>query len=138
MPEVVRVRPEPESRSEPWTGAIGRLSLHLSRALGARWPPTRHAIYEDRSVLGPRVDRLLVDTEQQMSDHRPIPYAGWRLGSRAGDAGAAAGFSAAPREQLSHPVVTRGRYGARTVNVRAQQRDPGSLLRWFEQLIRTL
>jgi hypothetical protein len=35
-------------------------------------------------------------------------------------------------------VVTRGRYGARTVNVRAQQRDPGSLLRWFEQLIRTL
>jgi maltose alpha-D-glucosyltransferase/alpha-amylase len=54
------------------------------------------------------------------------------------DAGAAAGFSAAPREQLSRPAVTRGRYGARTVNVRAQQRDPGSLLRWFEQLIRTL
>jgi maltose alpha-D-glucosyltransferase / alpha-amylase len=54
------------------------------------------------------------------------------------DAGAAAGFSAAPRAQLSRPVVTRGRYGARTVSVRAQQRDPGSLLRWFEQLIRTL
>jgi len=28
-----------------------------------------------------------------------------------------------------------GRYGARAVNVRGQQRDPDSLLRWFEQLI---
>jgi maltose alpha-D-glucosyltransferase / alpha-amylase len=54
------------------------------------------------------------------------------------DPGAAGGFSAAPREQLSRPLVTRGRYGAGTVNVRAQQRDPGSLLRWFEQLIRAL
>ena len=26
-------------------------------------------------------------------------------------------------------------FGARRVNVRAQQRDPDSLLRWFEQLI---
>ena len=90
---------EPESRSEPWTGAIGRLSLppqsRSGRAVAAD-PSVRYT--KDRSVLGPRVDRLLVDTEQQMSDHRPIRYAGWRLGSRAGDAGAAAGFSAAPRE----------------------------------------
>ena len=54
------------------------------------------------------------------------------------DAGAAGGFSTAPRDRLFRPVVTRGRFGAGTVNVRAQQRDPGSLLRWFEQLIRTL
>ena len=39
------------------------------------------------------------------------------------------------------PAIWSGRfgwaakYGARTVNVRGQQRDPDSLLRWFEQLI---
>jgi maltose alpha-D-glucosyltransferase/alpha-amylase len=31
-----------------------------------------------------------------------------------------------------------GRFGAKKVNVRAQQRDPNSLLRWFENLIYTL
>ena len=31
-----------------------------------------------------------------------------------------------------------GRFGAKKVNVRAQQRDPNSLLRWFENLIHTL
>ena len=34
-------------------------------------------------------------------------------------------------------MTTRGRFSSRNVNVR-QQRDPSSLLRWFEQLIRTL
>src|SRR6185437_11702916 len=33
---------------------------------------------------------------------------------------------------------TRGPFGVRKVNVRAQQRDPVSFLRWFENLIRTL
>ena len=32
----------------------------------------------------------------------------------------------------------RGRFGAKKVNVRAQQQDPNSLLRWFENLIHTL
>jgi maltose alpha-D-glucosyltransferase / alpha-amylase len=47
-----------------------------------------------------------------------------------------AGFSAAPNEELIVPVNPAGRFGARRVNVRAQQRDPDSLLRWFQQLIR--
>ncbi len=34
--------------------------------------------------------------------------------------------------------MTRGRFGAKKVNVRAQQRDPNSLLRWFENLTHTL
>jgi maltose alpha-D-glucosyltransferase / alpha-amylase len=54
------------------------------------------------------------------------------------DTGTGGGFSTAPGNRLSRPVVTRGRFGTRSVNVRAQQRDPDSLLRWFEQLIRTL
>ncbi|GAA3623937.1 alpha-amylase family protein [Microlunatus ginsengisoli] len=49
-----------------------------------------------------------------------------------------AGFSAARADRLVRPVAMRGRYGASTVNVRAQNRDPDSLLRWFENLIHTL
>jgi maltose alpha-D-glucosyltransferase / alpha-amylase len=54
------------------------------------------------------------------------------------DAGRGGGFSTAAGDRLVRPVVTRGRLGKGSVNVRAQQRDPDSLLRWFEQLIRTL
>jgi maltose alpha-D-glucosyltransferase/alpha-amylase len=36
------------------------------------------------------------------------------------------------------PVIAEGPYGWSTVNVLAQQRDPGSLLRWFEHMVQTL
>ena len=49
-----------------------------------------------------------------------------------------AGFSSAAPDALFRPVVMRGRFGAKQVNVRAQHRDPNSLLRWFENLIQTL
>ncbi|HET8684940.1 MAG TPA: alpha-amylase family protein [Micromonosporaceae bacterium] len=51
-------------------------------------------------------------------------------------AGPGAGFSAAA--ELVRPVVSGGEYGYQRVNVAAQQRDPGSLLSWFERMIRTL
>jgi maltose alpha-D-glucosyltransferase/alpha-amylase len=35
-------------------------------------------------------------------------------------------------------VVADGRYGYPSVNVTAQQRDPDSLLRWFEHMVHTL
>jgi len=54
------------------------------------------------------------------------------------DASRSAGFSKAPAAQLARPVLTRGRYAAKQVNVRAQRRDGDSLLRWFEELIRVL
>ncbi len=54
------------------------------------------------------------------------------------DDGPNAGFSTAPAADLVRPVITRGPYAARQVNVRAQQRDPNSLLRWFENLVQTL
>jgi maltose alpha-D-glucosyltransferase/alpha-amylase len=54
------------------------------------------------------------------------------------DDGRNAGFSSAEPDRLDRPVRMTGKYGARTVNVRAQQRDPRSLLRWFEQLIGVL
>jgi maltose alpha-D-glucosyltransferase / alpha-amylase len=49
-----------------------------------------------------------------------------------------AGFSSAEPDALFRPVVMKGRFGAKKVNVRAQQRDPNSLLRWFENLIHSL
>ena len=49
-----------------------------------------------------------------------------------------AGFSTAEAGALPRPVAMTGRYGARKVNVRAQQRDPTSLLRWFQNLSQTL
>jgi maltose alpha-D-glucosyltransferase/alpha-amylase len=54
------------------------------------------------------------------------------------DGGPNAGFSTAPPDKLVRPVTLSGRYGARRVNVRGQQQDPDSLLRWFENLIHTL
>lgn len=50
--------------------------------------------------------------------------------------GPGAGFSTAPK--LVRPVISGGEYGYQTVNVTAQQRDPGSLLSWFERMIRIL
>ena len=48
------------------------------------------------------------------------------------------GFTTAAKEQQVRPVITRGRFGVKSVSVEAQQRDPSSTLRWFEELIRTL
>jgi maltose alpha-D-glucosyltransferase/alpha-amylase len=54
------------------------------------------------------------------------------------DDGPNGGFSSVPRNALARPVVTRGPFAAARVNVRAQQRDPSSMLRWFENLVHTL
>jgi maltose alpha-D-glucosyltransferase / alpha-amylase len=54
------------------------------------------------------------------------------------DDGTAGGFTGTPDQGLAPLATTGGRYGSRRVNVRAQQREPDSLLRWFQQLIATL
>jgi maltose alpha-D-glucosyltransferase/alpha-amylase len=54
------------------------------------------------------------------------------------ESGRTGGFSTAAPDELVRPVTTRGSYGTGRVNVADQQRDPGSLLRWFEQLIRVM
>jgi maltose alpha-D-glucosyltransferase/alpha-amylase len=53
-------------------------------------------------------------------------------------AGPGGGFTTAPASQQVRPVMTRGRFGCGQVNVESQQRDPDSLLRWFEAMIGTL
>ncbi len=54
------------------------------------------------------------------------------------DDGRNAGFSTADPDMLITPVTSRGPFGYRTVNVRTQQRDQASLLRWFQELIAVL
>jgi maltose alpha-D-glucosyltransferase/alpha-amylase len=49
-----------------------------------------------------------------------------------------AGFSSAPLDEFTRPLPRRSRYGPRQCNVRDQSRDPDSLLRWVERLIRVL
>jgi maltose alpha-D-glucosyltransferase/alpha-amylase len=47
-----------------------------------------------------------------------------------------AGFSDAPAGEICRPVTDMPGFGAHAVNVGAQRRDEGSLLNWFERLIR--
>jgi len=54
------------------------------------------------------------------------------------DASRGAGFSTASPTDFVRPVLSRGPYAAKRVNVRAQRRDRDSLLRWFEELVRVL
>jgi trehalose synthase len=46
------------------------------------------------------------------------------------------GFSDAAPEQLCRPLIKSKKWGPSAINVAAQERDGGSLLRWMEQLIR--
>lgn len=51
------------------------------------------------------------------------------------DAGPNAGFSPASARDLVRPVVNRGAYGYRDVNVADQRADPSSLLSWMQRLV---
>jgi maltose alpha-D-glucosyltransferase/alpha-amylase len=46
-----------------------------------------------------------------------------------------AGFSSAPKKQLTDPVIEDEVYGYAVVNVRAQEADPDSLLNWTRRLL---
>ncbi len=48
-----------------------------------------------------------------------------------------AGFSDADPSELISPVVTRGEFDYRRVNVETQRKEPDSLLNWIERAIRT-
>ena len=52
------------------------------------------------------------------------------------DAGRNGGFSSAPSSELHVPVVTKGSFGFRSVNVSDQLRDDGSLLMWLQRATR--
>ena len=48
------------------------------------------------------------------------------------------GFSTGKKKDLFRPVIDNDEYGYEVVNMFDQSRDPGSLLRWIERMVRTL
>jgi maltose alpha-D-glucosyltransferase/alpha-amylase len=51
------------------------------------------------------------------------------------DDGPNAGFSFAPKEMITDPVIEDDIYGYRQVNVKTQEADPDSLLNWTRQVL---
>jgi maltose alpha-D-glucosyltransferase / alpha-amylase len=99
-----------------------RRHIELAYALQFSMPGSPVLRYGEEIGMGERLD-----LDGRESIRTPMQW----------DDGANAGFSDATGD-LVRPLVSRGPHRYRTVNVRAQQRDPNSLLRWFGQLIATL
>ena len=94
--------------------------IRMAYSLLFSLPGTPVLFYGEEIGMGENLDvkdRLSVRTPMQWSDEP------------------GAGFSTADAKQFPRPV-TEGEYRPLAVNVAAQRRDPGSLLNWFERLIR--
>ena len=100
-----------------------RRRIELAYSLMFSWPGTPMIRYGEEIGMG---EDLALPGRNAM--RTPMQW----------DGSASAGFSSAPTGELIRPVVTKGRFSARRVNVLDQQRDRDSLLRWFGELIATL
>ena len=100
-----------------------RRHLELAYALQFSLPGTPVIRYGEELGMG---EDLSLDGREAI--RTPMPW----------DDGPNAGFSSAAPDDLARPVVLDGELGAGRVNVRAQQRDPHSLLRWVQNLVHTL
>ncbi len=120
---------------DPGLQLYGRgLRMRLPRMLGGDERRLRMVYSLAFSLPGAPV--LFYGEEIGMGENRDIPG---RLAVRSPmqwTDGPAAGFSSAPSAELVRPVTDAPGYDAASVNVAAQRRDPGSLLNWFERLIR--
>jgi maltose alpha-D-glucosyltransferase/alpha-amylase len=109
----IRRRPAPMLRGD-------RRRMELAYALQFALPGTPVLRYGDEIGIGEDLrlpDRDAIRTPMQWDDGRN------------------AGFSTAAPTRLIRPVPVRGHFSAKRVNVRAQQRDPNSFMRWFENLL---
>ncbi|HYD51519.1 MAG TPA: maltose alpha-D-glucosyltransferase [Gemmatimonadaceae bacterium] len=98
----------------------GRRQIELLNALLMSMPGTPILYYGDELGMGDNIylgDRNGVRTPMQWSADRN------------------AGFSEAETAALFAPVIVDAPYGFHSVNVRAQERTPTSLLRWMRRLI---
>jgi trehalose synthase len=94
--------------------------IRMAYSLLFSLPGTPVLFYGEEIGMGENLDvagRMAVRTPMQWSDEP------------------GAGFSTADPERFPSPV-TEGEYGPLAVNVAAQRREAGSLLNWFERLIR--
>jgi maltose alpha-D-glucosyltransferase/alpha-amylase len=107
----IRRRPSPMLGDE--------LRLRLAHSLVLALPGTPVLRYGDEIGMGEDLrlhDRTAIRTPMQWSNEMN------------------AGFSRA--DSLVRPLVSRGPFAYDNVNVEAQQRDPGSLLRWITDMVR--
>jgi len=98
-----------------------RRRLELAFALLLALPGTPVLFYGDEIGMGENLglkERDAVRTPMQWSPARN------------------GGFSSAPRSRLVLPVISRGAFGYRKVNVADQHRDPGSLLTFVRRAFR--
>jgi maltose alpha-D-glucosyltransferase / alpha-amylase len=101
-----------------------RARLEMAYALQFSLPGTPVVRYGDEIGMGEDLslpERDAIRTPMQWSDG---PYGGFSTTRRARD--------------LRRPVIADGEYGFGQVNVEDQQRDPGSLLSWFQRALLTL
>ena len=106
-------------RLPPMLGGDGD-RIRMAYSLLFSLPGTPVLFYGEEIGMGENLaapDRLAVRTPMQWSDE------------------AGAGFSPADPSTFPTPV-TEGEYGPLAVNVTQQRRDAGSLLNWFERLVR--
>ncbi|HBL10695.1 MAG TPA: trehalose synthase [Cyanobacteria bacterium UBA11162] len=98
-----------------------RRHLELAYSLLFSLPGTPLLRYGDEIGMG---DDLSL--EDRTSVRTPMQWSNTQNG----------GFSTAPQEALTLPVISAGEYGYQQVNAITQQRDSNSLLNWIERVIR--
>lgn len=98
-----------------------RRRLELAHSLLLTLPGTPVLRYGDEIGMGD--DQALPDREAVRT---PMQWSAQANG----------GFSPAPPEELSLPVIAEGDYGFPNVNVEQQRHDPQSLLNWLERMLR--
>jgi maltose alpha-D-glucosyltransferase/alpha-amylase len=110
----------PRRRLAPMLGG-DRRRIELAFALLLALPGTPVLFYGDEIGMG---DDLRL--QERDAVRTPMQWSSARNG----------GFSTAPRAALVLPVISRGAFGYRKVNVADQHRDPGSLLAFVRRAFR--
>src|SRR5262245_6835157 len=98
-----------------------RARIEMAHSLMLTLPGTPVLRYGDEIGMGEDLS-----LNERDSVRTPMQWADARNG----------GFSPASLRKLPLPPVRGGEFGYETVNVSAQQRDPGSMLNWLERMMR--
>lgn len=106
-------------RLAPMLGGA-RPRLELAYSLLFSLPGSPAIVYGDEIGMG---DDLSLDGRKAV--RTPMQWTG----------GKNAGFSDAPAESLKRPVIGKGDFSYKKVNVEAQRNDPGSFWHWMRRLI---
>jgi maltose alpha-D-glucosyltransferase/alpha-amylase len=98
-----------------------RARIEMAHSLMLTLPGTPVLRYGDEIGIGENLS-----LKERDSVRTPMQWANAKNG----------GFSPAKTSRLPLPPIQGGEFGYETVNVAAQQRDPGSMLNWLERMMR--